>query len=209
MSAHYVDWQSTPPGITSFTKIRLGWISPEEVLLIKPGENRGAFLAPLTSGGKTLVIKIPLGQGTYYLVEHRRPIAFDSTLPDSGILILKVDPRVEEGSGTVKIMDADPASPNFSHATFKLGQDRRNLFIDERNHVAVLPLWTQGESQGVLITTPEKSSDALKAAVTIKELWNRYPDPKEGKRKQLIAECVESFRRYEFQKSWQIGEQAL
>ena len=45
MSAHYVGKDSAP-GISSFTRIRLGWITPEQALLVRPGEEKGAFLAP-------------------------------------------------------------------------------------------------------------------------------------------------------------------
>ena len=76
-------------------------------------------------------MKIPLPRGRYYLVENRQPIGYDRILPDSGILILKVDPNVREGSGTVRVMNADPDSPNFSHATFRLDRENRGLFIDK------------------------------------------------------------------------------
>jgi hypothetical protein len=35
--------------------------------------------------------------------------------------------------------------------------------VDKGEQVAIIPLWMEGENQGVLITTPEKSNDALKA----------------------------------------------
>jgi len=113
MSAHYVG-KGAAPGICSFTRIRLGWISPEQVILVRPGEEQGAFLAPLAKGGKTLVLKIPLPGGQYYLVESRQPVGLDKVQPDSGILILKIDPTAQEGSGTVRVMDADPNSPHLS-----------------------------------------------------------------------------------------------
>lgn len=209
MSSHFTGWTSPPPGISSFTKIRLGWISPDQVLLVKPGEERGAFLTPLAKGGKTLVMKIPLRRGMYYLVENRRPIGFDRVQPDSGILILKVDPNAQEGSGTVKIMDADPDSPNFSHATFRLDRKNRNVFIDKNNNIAIIPLWSRGENQGVLVTTPEKSKDAVKAALMIRKLWNRFPEPRQGKERQLMEECVASFKRFNFRRSCQIAQQAF
>ena len=113
MSAHYVGKDSVP-GISSFTRIRLGWISSEQALRVRPGEERGAFLAPLAKGGKTLVIQIPLPGGQSYLVENRAPVGSDKIQPDSGLLVLRVNPAAQEGTGTARIMDADPASPNLS-----------------------------------------------------------------------------------------------
>ncbi len=139
MSTHYVEVNGPPPGISSFTKIRLGWISPEQVKLVSPGETRGAFLSPLAQGGDNLVIKIPLPNGKYYLIENRQKIGFDKVQPDSGILVLKVDPAAQEGSGTVRILDADPGSANFSHATFRLEKENRQIFLDKDNGLVVIP----------------------------------------------------------------------
>jgi hypothetical protein len=90
-------------------------------------------------------------------VENRQPIGFDRALPDSGTLILRVNPEAHEGSGTVKVMDADPASPNFSHATFRPDRRNRNAFIDKENNVAILTLRIEGKNMEVLVTTPEKA----------------------------------------------------
>jgi hypothetical protein len=108
----------------------------------------------------------------------------DLIIPYSGILVLKVDLDVMEGSGTVKVMNADPDSPYFSHATFRLDRSNRNAFIDKRNNVAIIPLCSDKGAQGILITTPEKSSDALKAALLIQKLFQHFPEPRgkeEGK----------------------------
>jgi hypothetical protein len=157
MSSHFIKKGEPPPGISSFTKIRLGWIASEQVSLVRPGETRRTLLAPLAKRGQTLAVKIPLQSGHYYLVENRQPIGFDRVLPDSGILILKVNPKAQEGSGTVQVMDADPDSPNFSHATFRPDRRDRNVFIDEGNNVAILALRIKGQSLEVLVTTPEKA----------------------------------------------------
>ncbi len=208
MSAHYVG-KDASPGICSFTRIRLGWISSEKVTLVKAGEEKGTFLSPLAKGGKTVVVKIPLPGGQYYLVESRQPVGLDKVQPDSGVLILKVNPAEQEGSGTVRIMDADPNSPNLSRATFRLNQENRNLFLDKENNVAVIPLWAQGENQGVLVTTAGKSQEALQATLMIQKLWQRYPEPKSGKEKQRVDQCLEAFKRFDFQKSYQIAKEGF
>jgi hypothetical protein len=209
MSSHYIERNSPPPGLSSFTKIRLGWISSDEVIGVTSGEERGAFLAPLARGGKSLVIKIPLSGGRYYLIENRQRVGSDKVQPDAGVLILKVNPDAREGSGTARIMDADPSSPNFAHATFRVDQEGRRVFLDRENHVAVLPLWSQGEKLGVLVTTPEKSQDALRATTRILKLWEKYPEPRTGKIKKISEECVGAFKAFDFKKSAQIAEQAF
>ena len=208
MSAHYVG-KGSAPGISSFTRIRLGWITPEQALLVRPGEEKGAFLAPLGKGGKTLVIKIPLPGGQYYLVENRASVGLDKVQPDSGLLVLKVNPAAQEGTGTVRIMDADPNSPNLSRAPFRLDQENRNLFVDQENNVAVVPLWPQGENQGVLVTTSQKSKEALRATLAVQKLYQRYPEPRSGKERELVEECLGAFKRFDFLKSLQIAQRGM
>jgi hypothetical protein len=197
MSEHLVKRDEPPPGISSFTKIRLGWISSEQAVLVKPGETTYASLSPLSKKGEKLVVKIPLKGNRYYLVENRQPFGYDRILPDSGLLILKVDPNVPEGYGTAKIMDADPKSPRFSRATFRLDRPNRNLFLDKEANIAVIPLWSEGESLGVLITTPARSDEALKAALVIQERKARHPAPREEERR-LTDECIARFKSFDF-----------
>ena len=194
MSAHYVKPDSPPPGISSFTRIRLGWISTMQVKLVKPGETVYVSLSPLEKKGETLVIKIPLKTGQYYLLENRQPIGYDQILPDSGLLILKINPEAEEGSGTVMVMDANSDALNFSEATFKLDRDNRNLFHDRDNDIAVIPLWAEGEKLGVLVTNREKSDTALKTAIEIQGLLRS----KNMRNDSLAKECIESFKNLDF-----------
>lgn len=214
MSQHFIERKTPPQGISSFTKIRLGWISPEQALLVNPGSTQLAFLSPLSKKGETMVVKIPLkgrrgnGGDHYYLVENRQLTGYDRLLPDSGILVLKVNPAVMEGSGTVKVMDADPDFPNFSHATFRLDRSNRNSFIDKENNVAIIPLWSDKGTQGVLITTPEKSSDALKAALMIQKLLQRFPEPRGKEEMQSIEECIVFFKNSDFKKCCQVAQKA-
>jgi hypothetical protein len=154
MSAHFVDRKGPPPGLSSFTKIRLGWISSERVVQVRPGETREIMLRPLAEKGKVLAVKIPLNADQYYLVENRQPIKYDKVLPDSGILVIKVDPNVVEGTGTARIMDADPASPNFQHATYRPDRKNRKKFVDRENGVAVVALSADGKNRRILVTTP-------------------------------------------------------
>ena len=215
MSQHFIERTKPPQGVSSFTKIRLGWISSDQVIWVNPGSTQCAFLSPLSKKGETLTVKIPLkqrrsgGWNHYYLVENRQLIGYDQLLPDSGILILKVSPDIMEGSGTVKVMDADPDSPYFSHATFKLGENNRSSFIDKENKVAIIPLWSEKGNMGVLVTTPEKSSDALKAALMVRELFQRFPEPRNEKEGKFIEECILSFKKFEFKTCCQIAEHAL
>ena len=193
MSQHFLERGGLPPGLTSFTKIRLGWIAREQVRFVKRGETEVAFLSPLSTGGETLAIKIPLSRGKYYLIENRQPVGFDRALPDSGILVLKVDTDAQEGYGTVKIMDANPDSAHFRQATFRPDDGRRNLFKD--GDVAVIPLWEEGNQMGVIVTTPGKSAEALEAARAVAAL-----EKSRGSQDSLTREAKAAFMAFDFKR---------
>ena len=193
MSQHFLERGGLPPGLTSFTKIRLGWIVREQVRFVKPGETAVAQLSPLSAGGETLALKIPLSWGNYYLVENRQPVGFDRALPDSGILVLKVNPDAAEGYGTVKIMDASPGSAHFRQATFRLDDAGRTLFKDDE--IAVIPLWKDGDRLGVIVTTPERSAEAMEAARAVDTLMRRA-DPQD----RLVVEAKAAFMAFDFKR---------
>jgi hypothetical protein len=204
MSQHFTKQGEPPPGLSSFTKIRLGWIKPHQVRIEKPGETAFAFLPPLSKGGDPLVVKIPLNDGTYYLIENRQPVGFDRTLPDSGILILRVFPRAAEGYGTVEVKNAATAT-NFANATYRLEANKRNIFVDRKQNIAIIPLWKENENLGVLVTNPANSEAALNAATAIQALISRStPAPDSGKESGL-REAMEAFKNKDFAKSLEIA----
>ncbi len=211
MSQHFVKKGEPPPGISSFTKIRLGWIGKHQVQIVKPGETSFVLLSPLSKGGQLLAVKIPLNDGTYYLVENRQPIGFDKTLPDSGILILKVHPEAAEGYGTVEVKGAS-GSRDFANATYKLEINNRNIFIDnslsglfQRNNIAIIPLWKEKDNLGVLITTPDHSEAAIKAGRAIQALIDQNSGTSDNEKQTVILEAISAFKSKDFEKSYAIA----
>lgn len=97
MSCHFRERQMGPPGISSWTKLRLGWLDQSKVKLVQPGEESEIVLGPLEDGSaEVLAIKLPISATTYYLIENRQPIGFDRNLPGSGVLIMYADDSIPE-----------------------------------------------------------------------------------------------------------------
>ena len=155
------------------------------------------------------MVKIPLAGGLYYLAENRQPVGFDEILPDSGLLILKVNPEAKEGSGTVQVMNASPGTPRFKQAAYRLDEAGRNLFLDRKNNLAVIPLWADGGKLGVLATSAEKGPRALDAASRIQKLLARFPEPRTGEKDQVIRDSLEAFNRFDFQEAAQRAQTGL
>ena len=200
MSQHFVQLGKPPQGISSFTKIRLGWIKKQQVQFVKPGETSFALLSPLSKGGDLLVVKIVIDEYSHYLIENRQPIGFDRILPDFGILILEVHPAYQDGTGVVRVKNPI-SSRNFDHATYKLEESNRNVFTDKQNKISIIPLWKEEEKLGVLVTTPDGSKVAINAALAIQKLI----DQKDSQNENGISEAIAAFKNKDFEKSYDIA----
>lgn len=158
MSCHYVKWESGPPGISSWTRLRLGWLDDHRVKVVGEGTSEEVLLTPLGSREDGIqVIRVPLSQTTYWLIENRQPRGFDANLPGSGVLIMKADDQVAEcrhGKAPVKLIDADPSVPHLSGAAFDAL--RKRTFRDETAGIRVDILEKAGESFRVRVDRTKK-----------------------------------------------------
>lgn len=159
LSSHWPYDRSLPPtGLTSWTKLRLGWIDPDQIALVYPGESATLRLDPLVGEpAETLVIKIPLSEHAYYLLENRQAVDSDANLPADGVLLLYADDRVHEcldGQAPLRIIDANPSEPYFNDAAFDI--DGQATYLDPDNNLAIVLLSKDGLSYEVLITTPDQ-----------------------------------------------------
>lgn len=142
-----------PPGVSSWTMLRLGWLEPSKVRVVEPGEKVHIALGPLEDGSsQTKVIKIPLTDTTYYLVENRQHIGHDKYLPQTGVLVMYADDKIGEsrhGLSQVRLVNANPTVPHLEGAAFDIEGNAN--FVDDRNGVQVKLLNKYGNSYEVLV----------------------------------------------------------
>jgi len=161
LSSHFPYKKELPPtGLSSWTRLRLGWIDPSKIAMVNAGETAAFRLDPLEpADSATQVIKVRISDTLYYLIENRQPIELDQNLPTSGVLILFADDTVKEcfpqGAAPVKIMDANPSIPALNDATFDIG--KKQVYTDIKNNVAIILQKKVGQSYEIRITTPDKA----------------------------------------------------
>jgi M6 family metalloprotease-like protein len=167
-----------------FSKVELGWIPEEQIAKMASGSKQVVSLAPLEvkTDGIQIIRIAKAGEAgitRYYLVEARRKIGSDKSLPDEGILITSVDEekairgwsisvKINGPPGFVKLMKPDPDSNGLNHATFNLGQGKKNIFTDASQNLAVVILSSDPKGYGVLITALQ---DADKTAEYAQKLY--------------------------------------
>lgn len=154
MSCHYFKRELPPPGISTWTKMRLNWIQPSKIRVLKKNEKAEFILGPLEdSSSEILAAKIPISENTYYLIENRQPIGYDKNLPGSGVLIMFADDRIAEcrhAKAPIKLIDADSSVPHLEGAAFDIG--KRNSFQDETNHIRIDLKEKIGNSYRILVS---------------------------------------------------------
>ena len=148
-----------PTGLSSWTKLRLNWIDESKISLVPAGQTATFKLGPLTDkNAETLVIKIPVTDKTYYLVENRQKVDIDQNIPTTGVLVLYADDSIYEchqGRAPVKIMDANPGVPYLNDATFDIG--KKDRYIDAKNNIAIILQKKDGLAYQIQITTADKA----------------------------------------------------
>ena len=139
------------PGITSWTKLRLGWLDQAKVRTVNRGETADITLGALEDGSSSpLAIRLPLGPTKYYLVENRQKIGQDRYLPAAGVLIMQADDQVPEprlGRAPVRLVNANPSVPHLDGAAFDT--DGNNVFVDQENSIRLRLLRKAGNSYQV------------------------------------------------------------
>ena len=126
-------WNGVPQGtspahFTSYGKVEMGWLSPSNILTYSIGEDVTTTLYPLeVSTNSYQTVKITISGSTYYLIEVRKKVGYDSALPGEGVLILYVDESLGSGEGIVRVK-------NPSLSAFGVGghyqDDAKNVQID-------------------------------------------------------------------------------
>jgi hypothetical protein len=155
MSCHFYKREIPPPGISSWTKMRLDWIDQSKIKVIKPGQEVEVILCPLEDGSsEILAIKIPISETTYYLIENRQPVGFDRNLSGSGILIMYADDNIPEcrhRKAPVILMNADRSVPHLEGAAFDIGG--KDSFHDNKNKIRIQLKAKSAGSYKILISS--------------------------------------------------------
>lgn len=190
MSRAIVERQLPPLGMSSFTRLRMGWIEREQVVEVRPVEGRAVILAPLAAGKGTLAIQVPGRWGTHYLLENRQTGPGDPVLPATGLVILHVDESREDGDGIVQVVDATPNVANFGAAAFGVnpGQTPSARLPDD---TAIEVLWQRGADITVMITTVSRARELQAVAARIRETDRRLRElPESPAHSQAIADLA-------------------
>ncbi|MBJ8079099.1 M6 family metalloprotease domain-containing protein [Bacillus cereus group sp. N12] len=156
------DYGATPGHMDAWSKVKLGFVTPN---VVNTTNNFTLNAIPNNYN----VLKIPLKDNTYFLVENRAKVGYDASLPTNsgGIAVWHIDESMNNNS-------SDPHS--FIDIEQSVSEYQDPFYYTNQNHAASFGPDTNpnsntytGEKSGVTITTTSTSNSAMNVAVTTKE----------------------------------------
>jgi len=148
---------------------------PDRIRELYSNQQGAATLNPLENSTSGIqAVTIYLTPTTYFVVEDRQQVGFDSVLPDKGILISYVDEsKYWFGNGPVTVQDANPTSGlrwQLLHPTFDIGPQAKSLYTNQTFNLAVdlLDRFPNG-SYVVAFGKPDSMDSAMAAYKVLKE----------------------------------------
>lgn len=135
-----------PKHFSAWSKITLGWITPE-IVRVGPLIAVPINLQPLETDSGPRAIVIPLTDQKSYVIEVRRRIGYDRNLPGEGVLVYLVDLGKENGYGPVRVIDSRPNTRTLDDAAYTQG----TLFEDTRYNVYLAIAYTDGSAFSTVV----------------------------------------------------------
>src|SRR5213594_1423926 len=155
-----------PSQHSSWSKIKLGWISDSSIQTVYPGNLTTIPVRNLelpTSGVQAVKIPISVnsdGSLSYYLIEMRAKLGtydqylpFPSDYPGAGLLIYKVNESIAGGHGNLQLIDAHPGG-DLSDAAFGPCSSpcvSNNTFSDPPNFVKIIVTTTNSTAYTIIV----------------------------------------------------------
>jgi len=129
-----MDASSPPKQFCAWSKIMLGWITPE-VTTASPTNVYLYTIQPLEEASGLRAVKVSLKDGTYFVIEVRTKKGYDRNLPGEGVLIYYVDESKSSGYGVVRVADRNSSTKTLDDAYFRVGDKYEN---DEKSVYVVV-----------------------------------------------------------------------
>jgi len=155
-----------PSQHSSWSKIKLGWISNSSIRTVYPGNLTTITVQNLelpTSGIQAVKIPISVnsdGSLSYYLIEMRAKLGtYDQYLPfpsdyrGAGLLIYNVNENIAGGHGNLRLIDAHPGG-DLSDAAFGPCSSpcaSNNTFSDASNFVKIIVTTTNSTAYTIIV----------------------------------------------------------
>lgn len=115
-----------PAGYTSYEKMFVGWLSPQELTR----DTLITGMKPLCDHGPAFLLRNEANADEYYLLENRQREGWDAHLPGSGLVVLHVDFRPENW-----LRNSVNTDPKHQRCTFIAADNRKRRDWDRQDSI--------------------------------------------------------------------------
>ncbi len=152
----------------AWTLMKAGWMDEPEVEQILKGDEKTVMLSSLGTGEDLRVIKLPVTDSQYYLVETRLKTGWDKEIPSEGVLITYISEGWIDRAGVVKVIDGTPSTPGLEDAALQPGK----LFENKSAQITLEVVSSNSEGYTILV---DRSGKPSTANLTIHTPYNEIP----------------------------------
>ena len=161
----------------SWSKLRLGWISEEQVVDVTQKHERPFIIDAIENkSAKILLVRVPLSENEAYYVEVRARLGLDAGLDRlmrMGVLILLVNEALSPENGKVAVIDSHPNSTRMApqmelfDAPFSIGRGEVIAYIDRARNLSIIVLGKIGHSYKIMLGDAATGNKAIEANTII------------------------------------------
>jgi len=216
----------------AWNKIALGWIAPDKIVEVPLGNTTRVVLDPIendTTG--TLIVKIVKDPESYWLVEARRPIGYDSDLPT--MVATSLDTVVEaighppiEGVLITRVEHPSSATPpvwegvriHWTSELLNIGSGETAIFVDAQENLLIAVIDEDGSSFVLEVTTAESALEIqgllyeVKQGIQAAEFRGLESEQAQGELDEAGEKynlAFQSYRQYDFEAARSFAQEAL
>ncbi|MFX1575641.1 MAG: M6 family metalloprotease domain-containing protein [Promethearchaeota archaeon] len=150
-----MDLGDQPAHMMGWCKSQLGWVNATNT--VEVASDLTTVIDPLeqsTSGVHLVRINITAEQ--YFLIEVRRKIGYDASLPwagagGEGVVITYIDESLQSGKGIVKVIDSHPGTSTVDDGAFGIGLGQVDSYVSSIGQFSMVVENTVGSSYNVTI----------------------------------------------------------
>ncbi len=144
-----------PSHMMGWSKAELGWINASNIVEVL--SDNTTVIDPLeqsTSG--VHLVRINVTSEQYFLIEVRRKIGYDASLPwpgagGEGVVITYIDESLDSGQGIVQVIDSHPGTSTVDDGAFGIGFGEVDSYVSSTGQFSMVVENTVGASYNISI----------------------------------------------------------
>ncbi len=139
-----------PAHMMGWCKTEMGWVNGSRLFEVATDVTTLIDPLELSTTGVHL-LKIPVTADQYFLIEVRRQIGYDASLPDEGVIVTFINETLESGHGIVQVIDSHPLTPSKDDGAFDIGVGEVDSYVSSVGQFSMIVEGEVGQAYNVSV----------------------------------------------------------